>query len=110
MIFSWDDWNVNHIAKHGVTPAEAEHVVRHAADPFPRSTGDHKSIVWGQTGEGRYLQVIFVYRDVEELEFESLTLEQLMAISERTEAELVYVVHAMPLPPKLLKQYRRLRK
>jgi hypothetical protein len=110
VIFSWDEWNIGHIAVHGVTRAEAEHVVRYAASPFPRQTGDGKCLVWGKTDENRYLQVIFVYRQSDELEFESLTLDQWMTVSEGTVAEIVYVVHAMILPPKLLKQYRRLRR
>jgi uncharacterized DUF497 family protein len=110
VIFSWDEWNTGHIAVHGVTRAEAEYVVRNAANPFPRQTGDGKHLVWGQTNEGRYLQVIFVYRESDELEFESLTLDQWITISAGPVSEIVYVVHSMTLPPKLVKQYRRLRR
>jgi hypothetical protein len=28
VILSWDDWNVDHVAQHGVTRAEAEYVHR----------------------------------------------------------------------------------
>jgi hypothetical protein len=36
MLVSWDEWNVEHIDEHGMSPAEAEHVVKHAEPPFPR--------------------------------------------------------------------------
>jgi hypothetical protein len=29
--FRWNEWNVEHLAKHGVEPWEAEHVVNFAA-------------------------------------------------------------------------------
>ena len=54
--------------------------------------------------------MIFIYRESDEVDFGSLTLEQLMVVSDGVETEILYVVHAMTLPPKLLKQYRRLRR
>jgi hypothetical protein len=33
MFFIWDDWNEEHIARHGVEPFEAEHVVLNARRP-----------------------------------------------------------------------------
>lgn len=110
MIFSWDDWNIGHIAKHAVTRAEAEEVVRNAAEPFPRKMEERKLMVWGQTRAGRYLLVIFTYREVEEITFESIALDQWIAISDGAIMDVAYVVHAMTLPPKLLKQYRRMRR
>jgi uncharacterized DUF497 family protein len=110
VIFSWDDWNIDHVAKHGVTRADAEHVIRNAEPPFPRVLADDKLVVWGQAEDGSYLQVIFVYRDLEEIDFGSLTLEELMSLSEGEVSEALYVVHAMPLSPKMLRQYRRLRR
>ena len=56
----WIDWNVDHIAKHGVTPEEAEEVVRAARSPWPDKMADNKSGVHGQTNAGRWLQVIFI--------------------------------------------------
>lgn len=57
MQFRWNDWNLEHIAAHGVTWQEAEWVVTHedATD-----AGRRKYRVRGQTEAGRYLQVIFV--------------------------------------------------
>jgi hypothetical protein len=54
--------------------------------------------------------VVFVFRELDELEYESLTLDQLPTVSEGEETEFVYVIHAMTLPDKLLRQYRRMRK
>jgi uncharacterized DUF497 family protein len=48
MIFSWDDVNRDHIAKHGVSPEEVETVVRTARNPFPQSIEDDKFVVWGR--------------------------------------------------------------
>ncbi|HET6878597.1 MAG TPA: hypothetical protein VFI31_00395 [Pirellulales bacterium] len=60
MDFRWNDWNVEHIAKHGVSPDEAEIAVRRAKRPFPRKMEDDKWLVWGRGLGGRPLQVIFV--------------------------------------------------
>ena len=59
--FRWNDWNVDHIAEHGVDPVEAEFVVRHARRPWPEKIGDGKWRVSGSTVEGRLLQVIFIF-------------------------------------------------
>jgi hypothetical protein len=72
MIFSWNDWNVDHIAAHGVTPAEAEHVVRRAEPPYPKELPGDKLLVWGRTPAGRYLQVVFVFPADEEVDAASL--------------------------------------
>jgi len=106
MIFSWDDWNIDHIAEHGVARGEAEFVVRHAAPPFPAESGDGKFVVWGQSRDGRHLQVIFVYREEDEVDYESLTLEDLLTL-EVDGGPVAYVIHAMDLTPKMKQQYRR---
>ena len=72
--FRWHDWNIQHIAKHNVSPEEAEYVVRHAKPPYPRR---HKKGTWiakGPTWESCLLQVVF-YVD---------------------ENDDIYVIHAMP--------------
>jgi hypothetical protein len=58
-MFRWNDWNLEHIARHGVGADEAEWVVRHPARSFPRK---HRGgyLVWGRTREGRWLQVTFL--------------------------------------------------
>lgn len=86
--FRWINWNVEHIARHGVTAAEAEYVISHAKRPFPRRIDDEKRVVWGQTAEGIYLQVIYL------LDPDGT----------------VFVIHAMALTQKQKRQLRRRRK
>jgi len=60
MEFRWIDWNLDHIAEHGVEPDEAESVVRQARPPFPRKIEEDKWLVVGQGRGGRFLQVIYI--------------------------------------------------
>ena len=60
MEFRWIEWNVDHIAKHGVSPDEAERVVESARSPFPERLENEKWLVMGRGGGGRMLQVVFV--------------------------------------------------
>src|SRR5829696_996043 len=106
VIFSWNNWNVRHIARHGVTPDEAEEIIRGARPPFPRETGEDKFAVWGQTSEGRYLQVVFVRPADDELDPQSLDLPDLIEYSEGR-ADVVYVIHAMELDDKKKRRYRQ---
>lgn len=62
--FRWNDWNIEHIARHGVWPAEAEQVVRRPARHWPRRHGG-RWIARGRTAQGRLLQVAFIEDDVE---------------------------------------------
>ena len=79
---------IEHIAKHGVLPEEAESVVRQARRPFPRKIEDDKWFIWGR-GEGdRFLQVIHLLDD----------------------DGTVYVIHARPLDEKEKRRLRRLRR
>lgn len=60
MDFRWNEWNIDHLARHGIDPDEAEDVVRSARRPFPRRIGEDKLLAWGPGLGGRLLQVIFV--------------------------------------------------
>jgi len=53
---AWDDWNRDHIAKHGVTPDEAEDVA--LADPAVRKTYKNRLQLIGPTTAARLLTVI----------------------------------------------------
>ena len=56
--FRWNAWNVNHIAEHGVTPPEAEHVVR-----FTRRRRKHRKGSWEVLGRGfsnRRMRVVYI--------------------------------------------------
>jgi len=43
--FRWNDWNTEHIERHGVSPDEAERVVEGARQPYPLEGGDGKWLV-----------------------------------------------------------------
>ena len=55
--FWWDFQNIEHIAKHGVEPYEAEEVVDNAV--LMKKAGRGKYLAYGQTDTGRYLLVVF---------------------------------------------------
>ncbi len=76
--FRWNDWNIGHIARHGVEPADAEHAVRFPERNWPRRKGD-KWVVRGRAANGRLLQVVFVEDE------KSAPWRQ------------VYVIHARPI-------------
>ena len=66
MSFDWDDANVEHIARHGVEPGEAEAA---AADPrrvkapaYRAENGERRQAVTGKTEGGRLLTVILTVR------------------------------------------------
>lgn len=110
MVFAWDDVNRDHVAKHDVSPDEAEHVVRSARPPFPRAVGDGKYMVWGRTTGGRYLQVIFVFKEVAEVKYESLSPEQWQTIEAGRIHRIVRVIHAMDLTDDMKRSLRRRRR
>jgi uncharacterized DUF497 family protein len=56
--FEWDDQNVDHIARHGVEPDEAEAVLDNS--PLVLQTGEGRYLAYGETDNGRYLLVVFV--------------------------------------------------
>jgi uncharacterized DUF497 family protein len=85
MDFRWNEWNVEHIAQHSVSPEEAEMVLRAARSPFPRRIEEDKWLVWGRGRGGRFLQVIFVLGP----------------------EETIYVIHARPLTDQEKRRLRR---
>lgn len=85
MQFRWNDWNVQHVAEHGVDPDEAEGVVQNAAPPWPLFGGEGKFLVWGSGNGDRPLQVVFVLDP----------------------DDTVYVIHARPLTEKEKRRFRR---
>ena len=88
MEFRWNEWNEEHLAKHGIAPEEAEDVVRGARPPFPLVQDDEKYLVWGPGSGGRLLQVVFVI----------------------DAGDSVYIIHARPLTEAEKRRYgRRLR-
>ena len=86
MDFRWNDWNEEHVAKHGVSPEEAQRVIETARSPFPRMIEEDKRLVWGRGKGGRLLQVIFFIG----------------------EDDFVYTIHARPLTEKEKGRFRRI--
>jgi uncharacterized protein len=64
--FRWNEWNIEHLAEHGVSPEEAEYVIRNAKPPYPEYRGDDKWRVIGATEVGRFLHVVYVLDDDED--------------------------------------------
>lgn len=85
MDFRWNDWNEEHINRHGVGLEEVEEVIEKARSPFPLTQGDDRYLVWGRTSEGRFLQVVFIIDP----------------------AETVFVIHARPLTEREKRRFRR---
>ena len=86
MDFRWNDWNEEHVEKHGVSPEEAERVVENARSPFPRAIGDDKRLVWGRGRGSRLLQVIFLPE----------------------EDDSAYIIHVRPLTEREKGRFRRI--
>ena len=108
-IYSWEESNIAHIARHGIAPREAQHVVEHARSPYPEYIGNGKWRVIGKTSVGRWLQVIFVYPVDEQVELDSLSISDLpLFIS--GEAQVVCVIHSRELSHAEKKRSRKRRK
>ncbi|MDP2638115.1 MAG: BrnT family toxin [Candidatus Levybacteria bacterium] len=64
--FEWDDANIEHIARHNVSPAEAEEVffdINNVQDEDVRhSIAEDRFIIIGKIKEGRLLYQIFTKR------------------------------------------------
>lgn len=62
--FRWNQWNRDQVEKHGLTPAEVEHVVRFARHPFPRRYDRRQSWqVVGRTPSQRRINVLYFIDD-----------------------------------------------
>ena len=73
--FRWIEWNIEHIAGHGVSPKEAEWVVTHPARGYPtRSHGAYTAR--GQTRAGRYIQVVYKIDEGDVFVFHSRPLNE----------------------------------
>lgn len=106
MLFAWTSGNIEHIGRHGVTPAEAEYVVRGARSPYPEAARDGKFRVWGRTASGRLLQVIFVHPPDHDIDPESLSPGA--RIDWLEDNDVVFrVIHARELTDEEKKQHRR---
>jgi uncharacterized DUF497 family protein len=86
--FRWNDHNVDHIDSHNVSIGEAEGVVNRPIRGYPKQLGDGKFLAKGQTVEGRYLQVIYIF----------------------SPPGVVYVIHARDMTPNEKRRLGRRRK
>ena len=86
--FRWNDWNVDHIGKHGVRANAVEYVVNEARSPYPKREEEGKYRVRGQTRDGQYLQVIYIF----------------------SPEDVVYVIRARPLTDAEKRNFRRTRR
>jgi uncharacterized DUF497 family protein len=86
--FRWIEWNRGKVATHGVSETEAEYVVEHARARYPRLRADRKLLVWGATGAGRPIQVVYVLDP----------------------DDTVFVIHARPLTQREKSRHRRQRR
>ncbi len=86
--FRWNAWNLDHVAKHGLTPDDAEFVVNRARPPYPESIEDEKWRVRGQTEDGTYVQVVYIF----------------------SPERVIYVIHARPLTESEKRALRRRRR
>ena len=62
--FDWDQANTDHIARHKVTPAEAEQVISGASLPIETEDrgGEERHTELGQTAAGRLVVVVWTWR------------------------------------------------
>jgi uncharacterized DUF497 family protein len=68
LVFDWDEANRSHLARHNVTPQEAEEVV--LGDPLDielqtaeGSSGEERILHVGETRKGRILELVSTWRD-----------------------------------------------
>jgi uncharacterized DUF497 family protein len=85
MEFRWNEWNVEHVGKHAVSPEQAEWVVRRASRPYPQGRGEREYYVRGADWGGRLLQVTYVLDP----------------------DDTIFVFHARPLTERECRQFRR---
>jgi len=57
-LFEWDDYNIDHVAEHGVLPVEAEEVF--VGIPIYERGRRGLDLAWGKSASGRYLLVVFL--------------------------------------------------
>lgn len=80
--FRWNDWSIDHIAAHGVEPAEAQSVVEQCQS---RKIGEGKYRAVGRGRGGRWLHVIYLIDP----------------------PGWIFVIHARPIEPAEIRRYRR---
>jgi uncharacterized DUF497 family protein len=65
MLFDWDDANILHLARHDITPDEAEQVIQNVPVDLDESyvDGEHRFTLIGETRSGRVVTLVATLRD-----------------------------------------------
>ncbi len=58
--FRWHQWNLDKVAKHGMSPLEAERVVCNASRPYPQKRKDGRWLVIGRGQGDRFVEVVYL--------------------------------------------------
>ena len=58
--FEWDEDNIEHIARHGVSPEEVEEACYNSPYILKGRRGSY--LIYSQTGDGRYLLIVGRYK------------------------------------------------
>lgn len=58
----WDSWNIDHIARHEVTPEEVDEACH--GDHSIRETYEGRLMIIGPTGSGRLLAIVLAPKEV----------------------------------------------
>jgi uncharacterized DUF497 family protein len=63
--FDWDEHNKSHLAKHGISPSDAEDVFSgdHVLSEYQSEEDEERWVAVGATRTGRILQIVFAIRD-----------------------------------------------
>lgn len=63
--FDWDRGNIEHVARHGVNPSEAEEAISNHPVVLATvlSSGEVRTVCAGRTASGRVLKVVFTLRE-----------------------------------------------
>lgn len=83
--FRWNAWNLEHATRHGISPFEAESVVRGARRPYPKRIEQEKWMVHGRGVGDRFVQIFYLVDP----------------------AGTLYVIHARPLSGAEKHRYRK---
>lgn len=109
MICYWEHQNREHATRHGLSESEIEYVLDNASPPYPEYLGAGKYRVRGHTRSGVHVQMIFVHKSSEQIDFESMLIEELVRL-ELAKGPYAYVIHARELIQREKRQDRRRRK
>jgi len=110
-IFLWTPRNIERVGRHDIIYDVAEYVVQHAAAPYLENVGDDNRSVWGATRNGRFLQVIFVHVQIENMTSEEYAfLEPHERIALDAGEPAVRIIHARELTNDEKRRLRRRKK